>query len=143
MSFASTGIYTGPSGSTDAAPGDVIRSATWNTINTDYASALTTLAQNAWTPVAATITSGPYTIATTDAALIFNMTVSATVAMPTASSYSGRWLRMKSIGTIVVASATVVIPLSTSTLGTTILTGSGKWAALQSNGTSWVVMMSN
>lgn len=35
--------YTGPSGSTNAAPGQIVQSATWNNINTDYATALTAL----------------------------------------------------------------------------------------------------
>lgn len=35
--------YTGPSGSTNAAAGQVVQSAVWNAINTDYADALTTL----------------------------------------------------------------------------------------------------
>lgn len=35
--------YTGPTGSTNAAAGQVVQSAVWNAINTDYASALTLL----------------------------------------------------------------------------------------------------
>jgi hypothetical protein len=42
----SGGIFTGVAGSTNAAAGQVIQSAVWDAINTDYASALTTLMQN-------------------------------------------------------------------------------------------------
>lgn len=40
-----TGIYTPPLGAENAMPGEVIRSATWNSIFTDIATALTQLAQ--------------------------------------------------------------------------------------------------
>lgn len=42
MAFSGT-VYTGPSGSTNAAPGQVVQSTVWNNINTDYATALTML----------------------------------------------------------------------------------------------------
>lgn len=45
---AITGVYTGVSGSTNATPGQVIRSATWDNINTDVATALTQLAAQYW-----------------------------------------------------------------------------------------------
>lgn len=35
--------FTGPNGSTNAAPGQIVQSAVWNNINTDYATALTML----------------------------------------------------------------------------------------------------
>lgn len=35
--------FTGPTGSTNAAPGQIVQSAVWNNINTDYATALTML----------------------------------------------------------------------------------------------------
>lgn len=41
----SDGIYTPPTGAEDAAPGQVIRSATWNTIFIDMAAALTDIGQ--------------------------------------------------------------------------------------------------
>ena len=45
MGFAASGVYTAPSGATSAASGDVIRSATWNTIFSDLSSALTSICQ--------------------------------------------------------------------------------------------------
>ncbi len=46
MPFNSQGIYTPPLGAENAAPGVVIRSATWNTIFTDIATALTQLGES-------------------------------------------------------------------------------------------------
>lgn len=43
MPFNSAGVYTPAAGATTAAPGDVIRSATWNSIFTDISTALSTL----------------------------------------------------------------------------------------------------
>ncbi len=40
MPFNAAGVYTPPSGATDAAPGDIIRSSTWNDIFDDISTAL-------------------------------------------------------------------------------------------------------
>jgi len=45
MPFDNSGNYTPPAGATSAAPGQVIASATWNSIHSDLATALTTLGQ--------------------------------------------------------------------------------------------------
>lgn len=45
MPLSRAGVYTPVAGAETAFPGQVIASATWNTINTDYASSLTTIAQ--------------------------------------------------------------------------------------------------
>ncbi len=71
MGYSSTGVYTGPTGSIDSTPGAVIRSATWNTINISYAAALTQVGQQLFNGPA-TVTVGPYTVASTIASLIFN-----------------------------------------------------------------------
>jgi hypothetical protein len=42
----STGVYTAEPGATDAVPGEVIRSATWNTIFSDLSTALTQIGQS-------------------------------------------------------------------------------------------------
>jgi hypothetical protein len=47
MPFDATGLYVPTSGAETAFPGQVIASATWNAINTDYANALTDLARYA------------------------------------------------------------------------------------------------
>lgn len=145
MSFdPTTGIYTPPTGATNATPGTVIRSATWNTVFGDIAAALTQLGQQSFTSTVVTKT-GNYTVASTDSAVIFNASATATVVMPTPSTNTGRWLRFKTIAAqSVISSATVVAPLTSATPGTTILAGTaGKWAALQSDGTNWVIIMGN
>lgn len=43
MGFADNGVYTAPAGATNAIPGAVIASATWNSIHTDLQTALTAL----------------------------------------------------------------------------------------------------
>lgn len=143
MPFASGGIYTAPSGATDATPGAVVRSAVWNTIFTDLSTALTQVGMQLW--------GGPstktenHTVVTTDASLILNGTATITLTLLAAASYSGHWLFVKTIAnqTVVSASANVV-PIGTGTAGAPILAATaGKWAAMQSNGTNWVVMMAN
>ena len=145
MSFAATGIYTGPTGAINATPGTVIRSATWNTINADLAAALTQLAQQAWTPSTSTVAASPYTVLASDAALVFNVSGSCTVTLPTPSSNQGRWLRVKTVtAQTVVSASSNVAPQTATTPGTAILAGTaGKWAAMQSDGANWIVMLSN
>ena len=91
-----------------------------------------------------TVTSTTYTVVSTDSSLIFS-TNNCTVTMPSASTYPGRILHVKNISAITVNSASSnIVPLSTATAGTTILSASaGKWAMLQSDGTNWVIMASN
>jgi len=91
-----------------------------------------------------TVTTSTYTVATTDSSLIFS-TNNCTVTMPTASTYPGRVLYVKNISAISVTSAASnIVPLATSTAGTSILSASaGKWAMLQSDGTNWVIMAYN
>lgn len=94
-------------------------------------------------PVTKTGTSGSQGV--TDSALIINASGSYTLTLLSAATYTGRWLRIKSIAaqTIVSASSNVV-PIDTATAGTAILSATaGKWAILQSNGTNWVIMASN
>ena len=68
MPIAANGVYTGPTGSTNATPGQVIRSATWDTINGDVATALTQLAQQVFLPIPRTVVSGSFTVAIADTA---------------------------------------------------------------------------
>lgn len=70
---------------------------------------------------------------------------SCTVTLPTASSYTGRWILIKTIqAQTVVSASSNVKPLTSNTAGTAILAATaGKWAALQSDGSNWVIMMGN
>lgn len=69
----------------------------------------------------------------------------ATVTLPTASTNTGRIIKIKNIQAFTVVSATSnVVPLDTDTAGTAILAATaGKWAELQSDGTNWVIMAGN
>lgn len=98
-------------------------------------------------PAPATKTAN-YTVdsgATKDSAIIFNGAGSLTITLPTASSFSGRILRIKTIAAQTVVSATSnVVPLAGGAAGTAILAATaGKWADLQSDGSNWIIMASN
>lgn len=85
MPFNNSGTYTPPTGSENATPGQVIRSATWNSIFTDLATALTTLGNMLYTQNARVIsTPGAVTILAADA--LVEITVSVSVINLPASS---------------------------------------------------------
>lgn len=96
------------------------------------------------TPIT-TQTGATYTVLTTDSSLIANRAGTITYTLPTASSYTGRWLYLRTITANTVVSATSnVVPAAGGSAGTAILAATaGKWAALQSDGTNWQIMMSN
>ena len=70
MPFDTSGVYTPPSGSEDAAAGQIIRSATWNSIFTDIAAALTQIGENSYVHTARYVSSGNFTVTTTDAVVV-------------------------------------------------------------------------
>jgi hypothetical protein len=96
------------------------------------------------TPAPATKTAN-YSATATDASLIFNGSGSLTLTLLSASTNSGRWLYVKTIAAQTVVSASSnVVPLAGGSAGTAILAATaGKWAALQSDGTNWQIMMAN
>jgi len=77
-----------------------------------------------------------------DSSLIFNGSGSITLTLQAASSYPGRILHVKTIAAQTVVSASSnVVPRTSSTAGTAILSATaGSWAMLQSDGTNWVIM---
>lgn len=94
------------------------------------------------------VTAPYYTVdsgASKDSSIIFNGAGSLTITLPTASSFSGRILRIKTIAAQTVVSATSnVVPLAGGAAGTAILAATaGKWADLQSDGSNWIIMASN
>jgi hypothetical protein len=93
MPFAATGVYTPASGATDAAPGDLIRSATWDAIFVDIAAALTLLGRQLYGSTA--VTSTPYIPVAADALLLVNRAGVVAVNLPAASSRSGYPLMVK------------------------------------------------
>jgi len=64
------------------------------------------------------------------------------VTLPTASSWTGRYITVKNMQAQLLNSATSnVVPLDSTTAGTAILLGVvGNWATLVSDGTNWVIM---
>jgi hypothetical protein len=99
----------------------------------------TTLATNIVTNANAT-----YTVLATDHTII-QTTAGSTYTLPTASSYTGRQLKLVTqfAGAVISASSNVV-PLAGGAAGTAILAATaGKWATLVSNGTNWIIVASN
>ncbi len=86
-----------------------------------------------------------FTLGNGEDMVICNGAASITVTLPTASSYAGRRIRLKTRAAFTVVSASSnVKPLDTDTAGTAILAATaGKWAELVSDGTNWVVMAGN
>ena len=115
------------------------------TLNTalDYLDTDTALAvANVTTPV----TAATFTVPQTSAYIVFNSSSTISVTLPTASSYPGRTLNIKTINTGAVTSASSnVLPLATTTAATTLFSANtaGKWTTLVSNGTNWVIMAQN
>jgi hypothetical protein len=68
-----------------------------------------------------------------------------TLTLPTASSFTGREIMVKTIQAQAVNSASSnVVPITGGAASTAILTGtSGKWATLVSDGTNWIIMEAN
>lgn len=85
---STTGVFTPPDGSENAAPGLVIRSAVWNAIFTDIATALTELAQlMAINP--RTASSGSFSVTTTDT-LILVTANAPVITLPACATKVGR-----------------------------------------------------
>lgn len=94
------------------------------------------------TAVPVTETNATHTVATTTSHLICNRAGTITVTLPTASSFPGRQLWIRTIQAQAVDSnASNVIPRIGGSAGTAILGASdGAWAFLVSNGTAWEIM---
>jgi prepilin-type N-terminal cleavage/methylation domain-containing protein len=121
---------------------------TWTSLNT-FSAGLTTSSLIDQGSFAAkgpsTVAGTAYSQATNDFSLIFSAASTTTVTLLSAATYPGQVIHVKNIGAgTVVSASSNVVPQSTATAGTAILAaGPGKWAMLQSDGTNWVVMMSN
>ena len=88
---------------------------------------------------------GNYTLIDSDKYLICNGSASITLTLPTASSWAGREITVKTRAAYTVISASSnVKPIDTDTAGTAILAATvGKWATLVSDGSNWVTMSGN
>lgn len=89
-----------------------------------------------------TITAATDTVAASDYALICNRAGTVTLTLPSAATYSGRIIRVRTItANTVVSAGSDVVPLAGGAAGTAILAATaGKWADLQSDGTNWQIM---
>lgn len=105
-----------------------------------YAFGVSGYTQTPTTQVGAT-----YTVANTDLDVIANAGGTMTLTLPSASSFSGRILRLRTIANqAVISNASNVVPLVGGAAGTAILAATaGKWAILESDGTSWQIMSGN
>jgi len=95
--------------------------------------------------VAPVTKTGDFTLGANENEVICNGTASITVTLPSASSFVGRKVRIKTRAAFTVISASSnVKPLDTDTAGTAILAATaGKWAELVSDGANWVIMAGN
>jgi len=91
-----------------------------------------------------TITSD-YNLSGSDTSIICNGAGTISLVFQSAATYPGRIIYVKTIAAQSVQSATSnILPQASNSPGTGILTNTaGKWAMLQSDGTYWVIMMSN
>lgn len=95
MPYDSTGVYTPPAGAETAAPGDVIRSSTWNSIFTDISAALTLLGQQLYGTTS--VTGATYVPVATDSLLLVNRAGAVAINLPTAATMNGAPLAVKDI----------------------------------------------
>jgi len=93
MGFNAGGVYTPPTGATNASPGEVIRSAIWNSIFTDLSSALTLLGQQLYGSTA--VAAATYAPVSTDSLLLVDYSGAVTINLPAASSRSGYPISIK------------------------------------------------
>jgi hypothetical protein len=87
-----------------------------------------------------------FTVADTENSLINNKSGSScTVTLPTASAWTGRKIRIKTIqAQTTVSASSNVVPLAGGAAGTAILAATaGKWADLESDGSNWIIMAAN
>ena len=91
----------------------------------------------------AAVGAGTYAVAVTDFSLRFSNTC--TVTLPAPATFPGRVLYLSTVTANAVTSASsIVVPLGSNAPGTAILTAAaGKFAMLQSNSVSWLVLMAN
>ena len=88
---------------------------------------------------------GNFTVQPGENWIVVNNAASTTVTLPSAASWTGEEIMIKTIQAQLVNSASSnVVPLAGGAAGTAILTNTiGKWATLVSDGTNWVITDSN
>lgn len=103
------------------------------------------LAPAVFLSVPITVTASTYTMASAQTSFIFNGTGTIVVTLPSAATYLGQIIFVKTVpAQAVISASSNVVLISSLTAQTNILAATaGKWAIMQSNGTNWVVMASN
>jgi hypothetical protein len=104
----STGIYTPPTGAENAAPGQVIRSAIWNTIFTDIATALTAVGQRETIQIPTQPGFGSFTVSAATSVLQIGFSVPTLFLQP-ASLMTGPLKVMGTAASIFGTNTTVII----------------------------------
>lgn len=102
--------------------------------------------QTSWGTSVSTTKVTNYTLGNNDSSLIFNLGTPITLTLGAASAFPGRWLYLKNINAAgtVISAASNVVPQAGGAAGTAILAaGTTKWAWVQSDGSSWIIMASN
>jgi hypothetical protein len=91
------------------------------------------------------VSTATYTVATDDTDLLISAGATCTLTLPSPASYTGRVLNVLTQQAFTVVSASSnVVGITGGAAGTSILSASaGKWARLVSNGSNWVINMSN
>ena len=86
-----------------------------------------------------------YTVGATDSWIICDYAGTVTLTLPSAATYPGREIMVKTIrAQSVVSASSNVAPIDSNTAGTAILAATaGKWATLVSTGSQWIIMQSN
>jgi hypothetical protein len=92
-----------------------------------------------------TQTGATYTVAVSVSTVIANGSATLTLTLPTASSWTGREIRVVNwVAFTVVSASSNVVPLASGAAGTAILDATaGKWAVLKSDGTNWNIVAAN
>ena len=92
----------------------------------------------------APITIGPgnqtYTVNITDNWIICNNGGVITLTFPSAATYPGKEIMIKTISNKVISNSSNIVSLDSATISTAILNNPGDWATLVSNGSEWVIM---
>jgi hypothetical protein len=84
-----------------------------------------------------------FTVAATETWLINNKSGSTcTVTLPSAATYTGRYLTFKNMqAQLLVSASSDVVPIDSTSAGTAILLAVvGNWATMVSDGTNWIIM---
>ena len=118
-----------------------------NSLSNIAASAITSVNGSSIVAGVATITGTSYTVGATDYLLICNNSATLTITLPTASSYTGRVLKLVKYNTSSIVSASSNVgSLTAGTAQNTFFVSNalaGRWCEIISNGTVWQIVGQN